>query len=171
MVYRSTPIGLTIRLLFGFIAGFLATLIFHQLTLAVLWGIGLAPFGPFSMAATQPFGVPAVFSLAFWGGVWGILFALIEGSFPQRWAYWVMAFLFGALLPSLVALLVVLPLKGRPIGGGWHPPLLLTAFLINGAWGIGTGLVFKALSGWFRGLRGESPASIKRGSPGRPGHS
>jgi hypothetical protein len=154
MFYMSTPIGFMTRLLFGFIAGFLATLIFHQLTLAILWGIGLAPFGPFSMVATQPFGVPAVISLAFWGGIWGILFALIEGSFPPRWAYWVMAFLFGALLPSLVALLVVLPLKGRPIGGGWHPPLLLTAFLINGAWGIGTGLFFKVLSGWFRGLRG-----------------
>jgi hypothetical protein len=161
MVYRSTPIGLTTRLLFGFIAGFLATLIFHQLTLAVLWSIGLAPFGPFSMAATQPFGVPAVFSLAFWGGVWGILFALIEGRFPPRGAYWVMAFLFGAILPSLLALLVVLPLKGQPIGGGWHPPLLLTAFLVNGVWGIGTGLFLKALSAWFRGPRA-SPASIRK---------
>jgi hypothetical protein len=154
MFYRSTPIGFMTRLLFGFIAGFLATLIFHQLTLAILWGIGLAPFKPFSMVATQPFGVPAVISLAFWGGIWGILFVLIEGRFPPRGAYWVMAFLFGALLPSLVALLVVLPLKGRPIGGVWHPPLLLTAFLINGAWGIGTGLFLKALSGWFRGSRG-----------------
>jgi hypothetical protein len=97
MFYRSTPIGFMTRLLFGFIAGFLATLIFHQLTLAILWGIGLAPFKPFSMVATQPFGVPAVISLAFWGGIWGILFVLIEGRFPPRGAYWVMAFLFGAL--------------------------------------------------------------------------
>lgn len=161
MVYRSMPIGLMTRLLFGFIAGFLATLIFHQFMLAVLWGVGLAPFGPFSMAATPPFGVPAVFSLAFWGGVWGSLFALIEGRFPPRGAYWVTAFLFGAILPSLAALLVVLPLKGRPMGGGWYPPLLLTAFLINGAWGIGTGLFLKVLSGWFSRSR-DTPASIKR---------
>lgn len=40
------------RLLFGFVAGFLATLIFHQLTLTVLWFAGMAPFGPFPMAAT-----------------------------------------------------------------------------------------------------------------------
>ncbi|MGE5893934.1 MAG: hypothetical protein ACM34I_07750 [bacterium] len=132
------------RLLFGFIAGFLATLIFHQLTLAVLWFFRVAPFRPFSMAATQPFGVPSVFSLAFWGGVWGIVFALIERRFPRR-GYWVTLFLFGAILPSLVALCVVLPLKGRPMGG-WPPSLLVTAFLINGAWGIGTGLIFKALS-------------------------
>jgi hypothetical protein len=144
------------RLLFGFIAGFLATLIFHQLTLGVLWFLGLAPSGPFSMAATRPFGMPAVISLACWGGVWGILFALIEGRFPRR-GYWLTVFLFGAILPSLVALCVVLPLKGKPIGGGWHPALLVTAFLINGAWGIGTGLIFQELSGWLARSRPTLP--------------
>ena len=139
------PANFSARLAFGFIAGFLATLIFHQLTLALLWAAGVAPFGPFPMAATRPFGVPTVFSLAFWGGVWGILFAMIGGKFPGRGGYWVAAFLFGAILPPLVALFIVLPLKGRPMGGGWHLPLLLTAFLINGAWGIGTGLILKGL--------------------------
>jgi hypothetical protein len=105
------------------------------------------------MALTHPFGMPAVFSLSLWGGVWGILFALVDGAFPRRSAYWVVAFFFGAILPSMVALLVVLPLKGRPMGGGWHLPLLLTAFLVNGAWGIGTGLILKALSAWFSAPR------------------
>lgn len=135
------------RTVFSFIAGFFATLIFHQLALALLWWAGVAPFAPFSMAATQPLGVPAVISLAFWGGVWGIVFGLVDNRFPTGSGYCVMAFLFGAILPTLVALLVVIPLKGGPIGGGWHAPLLLTAFLINGAWGIGTGLILKATSG------------------------
>jgi hypothetical protein len=161
MAYRDTPIDPTLRSLFGFLAGFLATLIFHQLTLAVLWSIGLAPFGPFSMAATPPFGIPAVFSLAFWGGVWGIVFALIESRFPPYPAYWPTAFLFGAILPSLVALMVVFPLKGRPLGGGWHPPLLVTAFLINGAWGLGTGWIFKRLSARWRGP-GNTPVATNR---------
>ncbi len=137
----------------GFVAGFLATLVFHQLTLALLWAMGVAPFGPFSMTATQPLGVPAVFSLAFWGGVWGILFVLIESRFPRDHRYWMMAFLFGAILPSLVALLIVLPLKGQPVGGGWRPSLLFTAFLINGTWGIGTALFLKVLSNWLGGPR------------------
>ncbi|MDD5577808.1 MAG: hypothetical protein PHY16_00840 [Methylobacter sp.] len=133
----------------GFAAGFLATLVFHQLTLALLWNVGMAPFAPFSLTATQPFGVPAVFSLAFWGGIWGILFVLVDDNFPRGRAYWITAFLFGAFLPSLVALLIVFPLKGKPVGGDWQLSLLLTAFLINGAWGIGTGLFLKALSnGW-----------------------
>jgi hypothetical protein len=134
------------RALSGFIAGFLATLIFHQLTLLLLWKAGIAPFAPFSMAPTHPFGVPAVISLAFWGGVWGILYAYIDNRFPQGAGYWLAAFLFGAIAPSAVALLIVLPLKGRPIGGGWHAPLLITAFLVNGAWGIGTGLIRQILS-------------------------
>jgi hypothetical protein len=147
------------RILFGFIAGFLATLIFHQVIVALLWWAGVGPFGPFSMAATQPFGVPAVISLAFWGGVWGILFGLIDISdisFPRGSGYWLTAFLFGAILPTLVALLVVLPLKGRPMGGGWQPAPLVTAFLINGAWGVGTGLILKVLSGWVTDARKSS---------------
>lgn len=147
MAYGSISTGFANRFVFGFVAGFLATLIFHQLTLWVLWGAGVAPFAPFSMAATKPFGLPAVFSLAFWGGLWGILFSFIDRTFPRNGGYWVAAFFFGAILPSAVALLVVLPLKGRAMGGGWHLPLLVTALLINGAWGIGTGLILRTLSG------------------------
>jgi hypothetical protein len=145
MAQSNTPKDVSARLLFGFIAGFASALIFHQLTLGLLWSAGLASSPPFSMAATEPFGVPAVLSLAFWGGAWGILFALIERKFARRGGYWVAAFLFGAVLPSLVALLVVLPLKGQPAGGGWQAHVWLTAFLLNGAWGIGTGIILKTL--------------------------
>ncbi len=134
------------RTLFGFIAGFLATLVFHQLALWLLWRAGIAPFAPFSMAPTHPFGVPAVMSLAFWGGVWGIAYALIDTRFPKGIGYWLAALLFGAIVPSAVALLVVLPLKGHPAGGGWHAPLLITAFAVNGAWGVGTGLILRGLA-------------------------
>ena len=145
MDHSNTPKGISARSLFGFIAGFTSTLIFHQLTLGLLWEAGLAPSAPFSLAATHPFGVPAVLSLAFWGGVWGIVFALTEKKFATGGGYWLAAFLFGAVLPSLVALLVVLPLKGRPVGAGWQAHVWLTAFLVNGAWGIGTGIFLRAL--------------------------
>jgi hypothetical protein len=146
MTQNKMRIGFSKKALSGFIAGFLSTLVFHQLTLELLWIAGLAPFGPYSMAATLPLGIPVVFSLAFWGGIWGIVYAQTEGGFPRHGGYWAAAFLFGAILPSLVALLIVLPLKGKPMGGGWHAPLLLTAFLANGAWGIGTALFLKKLS-------------------------
>jgi hypothetical protein len=133
------------RTLCGFIAGFFATLIFHQLALEILWTAGMAPYGPFNMKPTHPFGIPVVFSLACWGGVWGILYASLEGVFPRGWLRWLTAFLFGALLPAAAALLIVLPLKGLPLGGGWRLPLLTTVFLVNGAWGIGTALILKLL--------------------------
>lgn len=131
--------------IYGFIAGFLATLTFHQVSLWVLWEATIAPFRPYTMTATQPWGIPAVFSLALWGGVWGVLFAMIQGRFPRSKGYWATAFGFGAVFPSLIALLMVAPLKGHPLGGGWHWQLLLTAFLINGAWGFGTGVFLKLL--------------------------
>ena len=139
--------GLATRLSLAFAAGFLATVIFHQLALMLLWSLGIAPFPPFQMAGTAPLGVPAFVSLAFWGGVWGIAFAWAERHFPGGTAYWVTAFLFGAILPSMAALVVVLPLKGRPPGGGWQPALLSTALLINGAWGIGTAWILRDIRG------------------------
>jgi hypothetical protein len=132
-------------LIYGFIAGFLATLTFHQAALWLLREVGIAPFAPYNMAATQPWGIPAVFSLALWGGVWGVLFAFIQGHFPRGGAYWVTTFGFGAILASLVALLIVAPMKGHPMGGGWHWQLLLTAFLINGVWAIGTAFLLKPM--------------------------
>lgn len=166
------PVSLSRLIVFGFMAGFLSTLTFHQLTLKALWLSGYAPFGPYVMTATQPFGIPAVFSLALWGGVWGIVFALTQITFPRGGGYWLTAFLFGAILPSIFALLVVLPLKGKPMGGGWHMHLLVTAFLINGAWGIGTGLILKLLSGISRLRRrpfaGGHGAGMKADKPVAP---
>jgi hypothetical protein len=149
-VNTSSAFHVLERLIFGFIAGYFATLIFHQLSLEALWAIGLAPFPPFSFADTQPFHIRAVFSLSIWGGVWGILFTYVDRWFTRFGNYWVNAFLFGAILPSLVALLIVLPLKGKPVGSNWSAPFLLTVFIINGAWGLGTGIILKALSSLFR---------------------
>lgn len=146
-----TPVDPARRILFGFIAGFLATIIFHQLSLWLLLEIGISPFAPFQMQPTPPFGVPAMISLAFWGGIWGVLFAFICQAFPRGVGYWIVAAVFGGIAPSLVALVIVLPMKGLPMGGGWGIPLLVTAFVINAAWGIGTGLFLGALTRWFGG--------------------
>lgn len=142
--------SLPARFFFGFIAGFFATLVFHQLMLAVLWAIGVAPSAPFPMRPTQPFGVPTVISLAFWGGIWGIVFALIERVFYRFRGYWVAAIVFGAIFPTLVAFLMVFPLKGLPMGGGWRISMLLTGLLVNGAWGLGTAIFLRAFLAWSR---------------------
>jgi hypothetical protein len=120
----------------AFLAGFLSTLVFHQGLFAILHAAGATPRAAYSLDPVPPLGVPAVLSLAFWGGVWGILLWLVIAG-AQGPRYWLMALLIGAVAPSLVALMVVLPLKGQPAGGGWKPAVIVGALLLNGAWGLG----------------------------------
>jgi hypothetical protein len=129
------------KLILGFVAGFIAVLLFHQPVLALLTQLGLAKATTYSFAATPPLGVPRVISIAFWGGVWGVLYAAVEQRFPRGARYWFYAFLFGAIFPTLVAWFVVAPLKGQPVAGGWQASRMITGFVINGAWGLGTGLL------------------------------
>ena len=73
------------RLLFGFIAGFVATLIFHQIGLLLLHFVGMTPNMPYNMNSVPPFGVPQFISLSFWGGVWGIIFVSVDyRMLPQQ---------------------------------------------------------------------------------------
>ena len=119
----------------AFVSGFLATLVFHQGVLALLHTVGPAPM-PFDMTATAPLHVPRVISLAFWGGVWAIaLWPLIRPN--TSWRYWITALVLGAIGPSLVALLIVFPLKGQAFAAGGDPKIWVAAFILNGAWGIG----------------------------------
>jgi hypothetical protein len=129
----------------AFLAGFLSTLVFHQGLLAILHAAGKTPRAPYSMEPTAPLGVPAVLSLAFWGGVWGILLWLAIGRFEGTPLYWLLALVFGAIAPSLVALFVVLPLKGQPAAGGGKAAVIVGALLLNGAWGIGVALLLRLL--------------------------
>lgn len=130
----------------SFLAGFVSTLIFHQGMLALLHAGGLTPRAPYNLAATSPFGIPAVISLAFWGGLWGIVLWLLIRGRPAA-GYWLRAIVFGALGPTVVALFVVLPLKGQPVAGGWQPQLIVGALLLNAAWGFGVGLLMKLFAG------------------------
>jgi hypothetical protein len=133
---------------YPFICGFIATLTFHQGTLFVLHRAGLWPKPAFAMAATKPFHVPAVISLAAWGGVWGIfLWYLVRGmTGPQYWMY---ATAFGALAPSVVALFVVFPLKGLPVAGGGSPKVILPVLLLNGMWGLGVAVLMRVFTRLF----------------------
>lgn len=134
------------RLLLAFVAGFLATLVFHQGGLAALNVAGLTDRTPFGMSATEPFGVPQVLSLAFWGGVWGVVLALVLSRPMKRALFYLSAFVFGALLPTLVAFFVVAPLKGMPVAAGGDPAIIVGALILNGLWGFGTALFLHMFS-------------------------
>lgn len=124
----------------AFIAGFMSTIIFHQGLLFLLNLIGMASVPPFNTQASSPFGVPGFLSLAFFGGLWGILLWLfIAGDRPDK--YWAKSFIFGAVAPTLVAVLIVAPLKGNEFSAA----RLALGIILNGAWGLGTAWILKKL--------------------------
>jgi hypothetical protein len=136
------------RLVVGFIAGFSATLVFHQLGVLALHFAGLIPNLPYNTHPVPPFGLPQFVSLAFWGGVWGIVFALAEPVIARSpGGYWVSAVISGAAFPTVFSWLVVAPLKHLPLGYGFHFPELLAGPIVNGLWALGTALFLLLLLG------------------------
>jgi len=132
------------RVLLAFVAGFLATLIFHQPVLAALHAAGIAPKPAYNFAPVPPLGVPSVISLAFWGGVWGII--MIAAIAKVR-AFYLVATIFGAVLPTLVAAFVIAPLRHMPLPTGSPAKLLAFGLIVNGAWGLGTALLYRLFMG------------------------
>lgn len=140
--------------LMAFVAGFFSTLIFHQGLIAVLYIAGVAPSAPFAMEPVPPLDVPAVASLAFWGGVWGLpVWWLIRQW--RRWTYWLGGIVAGAVGPTAVALLVVFPLKGREVTLEMVP----AGLLVNAAWGLGLVLMMAL---WVRLVRRTSAHSREK---------
>ena len=128
-----------------FVAGALAVPLFHQVVLLLLNAIGWVDRQPFALTPTKPLGVPQVVSLAFWGGVWGILLGIVLARITQRPAYWTAALVFGAVAPTLVAIFVVPPLKGQPVVV--HAKMILIGVLVNAAWGVGSAALYPLISG------------------------
>ena len=112
------------------------------------------------MTPVPPFGVPQSLSAAFWGGLWGVAYALLEPRLTARLGWWPGGLAFGAVLPVLVLWFVVLPLKGQPVGGGFAPlSRVLLTVVIHAAFGLGTAVIFR-LGLRLAGRRASSPAIL-----------
>jgi len=116
----------------AFIAGFIATLLFHQGVFSVFYSLGMVPVPAFNMTPSHPLGVPAVISLAFWGGLWGLLIAYWLRQ-NHGAAYWLKATLLGAIGPTAVAMIIVFPMKGLSV----EAKTVIGGLILNGAWGLG----------------------------------
>jgi hypothetical protein len=135
--FRYSPVSL-------FAAGFISVLVFQQGALAVLNAVGFTPATPFSGTPTWPLGVPQIWSFAFWGGMWGLVYGAFEKWFPEKlFSYLIVATLFGAVFPTLVLWFVVFPLKGAPVAAGWDQMRMALHVMIHGAWGLGTALLLR----------------------------
>jgi hypothetical protein len=120
----------------AFVAGFVGIVVFHQGSGWLLHLAGLYP-PQYKTQPIPPFGVPQIVSQCFWGGLWGIVLAWTLAHW-RNVNYWLLAFAFGLVVPTLVGWFVVPPIKGTPIMGG--PPWMIQAVrpLPNAIWAIGT---------------------------------
>lgn len=131
------------RYALAFAAGFVATLLFHQGLVALFHRAGYWARPAWSMTPTWPLQVPQVVSSAFWAGLWAVLLAALLQRWSQGASYWIAWLVAGAIAPTLVALFVVLPLKGRPMAGGWEVKLMIGGMMVNAVWGLGTALLLR----------------------------
>lgn len=135
----------------GFLAGALSVIVFHQSAYAVMSNLGMVQGQPWRMNSfVAPFNVPDLVNQSFWGGLWGILFALVVDRMP-RVPTWVNGLIFGLLFTMLLGSWIIVALiKGRPLFSGYFQNLdmgrLRNGFLLNGvAFGIGLGLIYSYL--------------------------
>jgi hypothetical protein len=131
--YEDRP-GLWRWLVVGFVAGAASVLLFHQGAFALLHALDLTARTPYSMQPTSPWGIPQIWSISFWGGVWGVVLAAALARL-ERGPLVVAALVFGAILPTLVAWFVVAPLKGQPMAGGLVPMAMAAA--LTREWRVG----------------------------------
>ena len=134
------------NLAFGFVAGALAVLVFHQSMILFLHLIGQIPNFPWSLRAVGPFSVPALINSMFWGGLWGIGYAAIGSRIPvspdiARGA------IYGLLGPWLLGNGILVPLiKGGNMLWGFNPQMMWRGALIGLAFGIGVAVFMRLLA-------------------------
>jgi hypothetical protein len=129
----------------AFVAGFISTLVFHQGLFSLLYLAGIVARAPYDFRAVPPLAIPAVISLAFWGGAWGVaiwpFLKNVDGP-----TYWIRALIISAIASGSVTLFIVSPLKGMPLTGDWNPRVIISTLMLNGIWGFGMALLMRLMS-------------------------
>ena len=149
------------RIIFGFIAGALATLIVHQPVIFGFIKAGLitaAPNAPppmvYNMNAFngapavianlfKGFGLPGfpvILNLTFWGGIWGIAYGLLFTRVPGPTLLKGLAM--AAVMLVLVNWMLLPTLRGQPTFAGWVPQRMAVGAAVNTAFCLGTAFLF-----------------------------
>jgi hypothetical protein len=138
----AAPLLTPKSLIVGFAGGFVSTVVFHQLALLALNEIGVTQAQLWVVTPVPPFGVPRIISLAFWGGVFGLFYPLMQARFSNAATFILVGAIFGAIVPTLCSWYLVNAIRGVALGpnGGWALPAPLVGPIVNGAWGFGTAL-------------------------------
>jgi hypothetical protein len=155
--------GIAGRIMLGFVAAAISVVVVHEGIILLLSHYGLIRSTAWGMQPIPPWGVPRLVNNIFWGGLWGILFALIYDWIPGG-ASWLKGLIFGLCI-VVVSNWIMLPLiKGRVfeqsnqvLFNGWNPQLMLAVACIVGGFGLGLGIIYGILHAALR--RDVAPAS------------
>jgi len=131
------------HLLIGFVAGAIAVVTAHEIIDWVLLKAGLFPRVPWSMQPAAVTGVPQIVSDMFWGGLWGVLFALVQDRAPGG-SLWLKGLIFGLIGPALIGVFILLPLiTGRfPLFFGGDLKPIISVLLILAGFGAALGWLY-----------------------------
>lgn len=151
----QTAIG---RAVLGFVAAAISVLVVHEaivyllgrygMTRAVPWSLAPLGYGPFAT-------LPLLANKVFWGGLWGVVFALLLDRLPGV-ATWQKGLIFGLII-VVVSNWIGLPLirqhffnyPPQPLFAGFNgsnPMVLLPGALILGGFGLGLGILYGLLA-------------------------
>ena len=153
----ATPV----RLAAGFAAGALSHVVFQGALGTVYFAAGLIPGLPWSLEPSPPFGVPRTIDLAFWAGLWGVAYALLEPRLTARVGRVGGGLAFGV-AAMLVRWFVVLPLKGAPVVEGFVPNLVIVYAGFHLIFGIGLAVILGAALG-LAAFPSRAPATARHG--------
>jgi hypothetical protein len=137
------------RIVLGFIAGAITVLSFHEGVIYLLGTAGYIPNRGWSMTPPiAPWGVPRLLNNVFWGGLWGVLFALVYNWVPGGIA-WLKGLLYGLFIVVVSNWLLLPLIKGRVFGqpnqvlfSDWNPQRMLITIAIVGGFGLGLGIIY-----------------------------
>jgi hypothetical protein len=131
------------RIFLGGVAGAIAMLMFHQVTLQVFFWCGLTPQAAFRIAHVPPFNIPMVVSITFWGAVYGGVFGWFVPRMPGSLA---IRGLLAGVFATLMGWFVVRPIAGYDIAFGWAYWPMLRSAAANLMWGVGVALILPLLN-------------------------
>lgn len=146
------------RIVLGFLAAAISVLVVHQgivyvlgmsgMTRGVPWNLQPIKYGPLPW-------LPLLANSVFWGGLWGVVFALVYDRLPGGMA-WLKGLIFGILV-VIFSNWIFLPLirqyafnyPPQPLFAGFNgsnPMVLLPGFLILAGFGLGLGIIYGLLA-------------------------
>jgi hypothetical protein len=143
--------GIPGRIILGFVAAAISVVVVHEGIILILSQYGLIRATAWGMQAMPPWGVPRLINNIFWGGLWGVLFALVYDWIPGG-ASWLKGLIFGLCI-VVVSNWILLPLiKSRVFGqsnlvlfNGWDHRIMLAVVCIVGGFGLGLGIIYGVL--------------------------